>query len=123
MLLNKNACTNTKSRDGDLPIHLALQMKSDDNERHLKDILLLVNHGTEMNIQDKNGNTPIILAAKFCSVDIIRKMIENGAEVKYKEYQGNSALHNHMGMFNFIIKYFIFYTGQLRFEVIFLLKC
>ncbi|CAG2219691.1 unnamed protein product [Mytilus edulis] len=83
---------------GDLPIHLALRMESVVKERHMKDILLLLNYSTEINIPDKKGNTPIILAASFCSVDVIKKMIEIGADMTYKEDEGNSALHKHMGI-------------------------
>lgn len=88
---------------GDLPIHLALRMESVDKERHMKDILLLLNYSTEINIPDKKGNTPIILAASFCSVDVIKKMIEIGADMEYKEHEGNSALHKHMGKLNRIL--------------------
>lgn len=113
ILLNKKACTNAKSHHGDLPIHLALQMESVDNERHQKDILLLVTHSTGMNFPDKNGNTPIILASSFCSVAIIRKMIEIGADVNYKGHRGNAALHKHMGRFN--VLYMVYYCMSIAF--------
>ncbi|CAG2254158.1 unnamed protein product [Mytilus edulis] len=96
LLLYNKASPNSMSSFGDLPIHLALRMESVVKERHMKDILLLLNYSTEINIPDKKGNTPIILAASFCSVDVIKKMIEIGADMTYKEDEGNSALHKHM---------------------------
>ncbi|CAC5406542.1 ANK [Mytilus coruscus] len=95
-LKDKKACTNAKSLHGDLPIHLALGMKSDDIQRHIKDVLLLLNHSSEIKTPGSNDKTPVILAAQSCTIDVIRKMIEIGADVKCNDNQGNTALHTHM---------------------------
>lgn len=100
LLLDQKAHTNTKSLYGNLPIHFALGAEVDDKGRHLKDVLRLVDHSTEINTPDRNGNTPVILAAFFGSGNIIEKMIEKGADVKYQGYQRNTALHKHMGKRN-----------------------
>lgn len=57
---------------------------------------LLVNSGDKeaINIQDKNGWTPLMEAAEKASVNIMELLLDNGANTKLANKGGCTALHN-----------------------------
>lgn len=57
-----------------------------------------------INIPDKNRSTPFLDITKFCSLDIMKKMVEIGADLKSKGTNGNTALHVVIGKFLCFIK-------------------
>ena len=59
-----------------------------------RDILeLLLNHGANVNLQDNDGATPLLLAARGLDVDYSSILLEHGAETNMKNKDGKSPLH------------------------------
>ncbi len=55
----------------------------------------LINQGADVNAEDYFGNTPLLhVAHNPKGQAIIRRLIENGANVDHQNSLGNSALHN-----------------------------
>ncbi|CAG2192463.1 unnamed protein product [Mytilus edulis] len=95
ILLEYGAHTDVSSLDGNLPIHIALSNCKTcyDFESNLGDIMKLIDLTKDINIQDKNRSTPFLDITKFCSLDVMKKMVELGADLKSKGTNGKTALH------------------------------
>ena len=52
----------------------------------------LIKEGAIINIENKNGFTPLILASQKGFLDIVKELVQNGAEVNYKNKDGKTAL-------------------------------
>lgn len=63
----------------------------------------LIDLTKDINIQDKNRSTPFLDITKFCSLDVMKKMVELGADLKSKGTNGKTALHVVIGKFGFYI--------------------
>lgn len=48
--------------------------------------------GADVNMKDKNGFTPLMLAANFGHVDIVKYLVENGARIDDTSKNGDTAL-------------------------------
>lgn len=46
-----------------------------------------------INYNDKEGNTPLHIAACFGDTSIVRTILDNGASIDWKNNDGNTALH------------------------------
>ncbi|KAK9876750.1 hypothetical protein WA026_014988 [Henosepilachna vigintioctopunctata] len=75
-----------------------------DNDTKLKILESLIEYGSEINIQDSNGNSPLHLAAKNlcgssvyatkeCSFEVFKLLLEAGAAVNNQNKSGDTALH------------------------------
>ena len=53
----------------------------------------MIEKGANLNIQNKNGNTPLNLAI-FNSKNIAILLIEKGANLDIQDYRGNTPLHD-----------------------------
>ncbi len=53
---------------------------------------LLLQHGASVRHVDKEGNTPLILAARAGETDIVSLLLEHGADVNAQNQQGHTAL-------------------------------
>ncbi|CAC5406547.1 unnamed protein product [Mytilus coruscus] len=104
MLLEYGAPTNVLSTDGDLPIHIALSTPGEFDDR-LEDVMTMIDFTKYLNVPDKNRSTPFLAVTEFCRLDVIKKMVENGADVRSKGTNGNAALHIVMGKLNIVISY------------------
>lgn len=103
-MLEYGAPTNIPSSDGDLPIHIAVSKctKQCQFDENLAEIMTMIESNKNlMNIPDKNSSTPFLAATKFCNLDVIRKMVYLGADLKSKGTYGNMVLHEVMGKENF----------------------
>jgi ankyrin repeat protein len=47
----------------------------------------------DINIQDKDGDTPLHIAVFLCNLDIIKILINYGASIKIKDKWGQTAIH------------------------------
>lgn len=105
MLLEYGAPTNVPSNDRDLPVHKALSncKTPDEFYNNHGDIMKMIDLTKDLNIPDKNRSTPFLAVTKFCCLDVIKKMVEKGADVKSKGTNGNTALHTVMGKLNVTI--------------------
>ena len=62
-------------------------------------VAVLLKNEVKCNVQDKNGNTPIIYACMGDKVEVARLLIEAGANVHMKNLYGLNALAYTKGLF------------------------
>ena len=55
-------------------------------------IILLLNHGADINAQDIEGNTALMYAAHLGFTEIVQLLIDNGADLTITNNQGKTAL-------------------------------
>lgn len=53
---------------------------------------LSIEKGADINLQDKNGYTPLMIASNFGHIDIVTLLVKNGADVKIQAINGETAL-------------------------------
>lgn len=53
----------------------------------------------DLNIPGKNSSTPFLTVIRYCSKDVLEKMVQMGADVRSKGTNGNTALHIVMGKY------------------------
>ena len=59
-----------------------------------KDLLYtLKNNKNNINIQDKDGDTPLHIAVFLCNYDIVKILLDNGADTNIKDKYGQTAIH------------------------------
>lgn len=73
------------------PLCSVLAFASKDEARAMTELLLA--HHAQVEVKDKSGNTPLILAAKNGDTDTIRLLLEAGASATAKGASGRTALH------------------------------
>lgn len=56
-------------------------------------VRLLVNHGSNVNFKDKIGRTPLLWAATNGHYDLVKTLLETGADVSAANNRGRTALH------------------------------
>lgn len=117
-LIKKRAEVNMKNQDGATPLHLAvmeghldltkvlldagakIKDKEKNNAIHLatstdqSEILKLVINENKSKLNDQNAdkNTPLHLALNIGNIDIIRILIDNGANINIKDNEGKTAV-------------------------------
>ena len=86
-LAEKGADLQILDEDGWSPLHAAAD--SVDVAEYL------INHGAQVNEAEKNGNTPLILAALWCqeSVSVVEALLNHRAAVNQGNERGETALH------------------------------
>jgi ankyrin repeat protein len=93
LLLVRGANPNVKNVGGKAPLHLLL----DGDFAHKGDIPglvhLLLDRGADVNTQDRNQATPLLLAMERHMVDIARILLDRGAEPNLKNIKGKTPLH------------------------------
>lgn len=86
-LINRGADVNKTDEKGFLPLWTAMTK----NKINMQLIKLLINKGTNPN-NASNGITSLIVAAKFGLIDVVRLLLEAGADVSLKDHAGRTAL-------------------------------
>lgn len=85
---NVNAADNT---DGETPIFVAPRWIDEGYSQHLDKFTYLIEHGADINFRNKNGETPLMIAAKFNKIAAARILIEHGADITIKDNNGHTA--------------------------------
>ena len=88
-LLNEPGAAIIDYRDpdtGDGALHMVVK------RRDLQWVNYLLSRGANPNIEDRDGNTPLILAASQGFTDGVRTLIEFKADVNYRNRAGETAL-------------------------------
>ena len=100
ILLEHNAQPDMANIDGKTSLHLALVVEYsnyriwDCTETHAARLVrLLLEHGADVNAQDKNKTTPLLLAIQQKMYDITRVLLSRGAEPNVKDDRGRTPLH------------------------------
>lgn len=79
ILLTKGANVNHRNQDGRTPLHRLVAYSSDSGR-----VIALIKAGADVNSKDNNWTTPLHLAAWYESPDVVRVLIDKGADVNAK---------------------------------------
>ena len=82
---------NVQDAQGFTPLHLA------SGKGHIEIVEFLLNHGADIELEIFNGETPLMLAARYArygQYETIKTLLEHGAKVNHKDENGRTALHN-----------------------------
>jgi hypothetical protein len=69
------------------PIHWAA------SDGKLKSIKFLLDNRGDINAQDGNGCSPVIIAAQYGRVETVVYLVKNGADLNQRDVNGDTALH------------------------------
>jgi len=76
-----------------LPLHKAIlladSMYAKQCNENIRD---LVNNGVDLNEQDADGKTPLHIAVMHNNFDIVKQLLDAGANIKIEDKQGQTAL-------------------------------
>uniref|UniRef100_A0A8C1AM07 Euchromatic histone-lysine N-methyltransferase 2 n=1 Tax=Cyprinus carpio carpio TaxID=630221 RepID=A0A8C1AM07_CYPCA len=87
-LIQSGACVYHAEEDGSTGLHHAAKLGN------LEVVLLLLSTGqVDINAQDSGGWTPIIWAAEHRHIDVIRALLNRGADVTLRDKEMNVCLH------------------------------
>ena len=53
---------------------------------------MLIDRGADVNYKDKNGNTPLMIASRYSSIETAKLLIDRGADVNARNKRRNTAL-------------------------------
>jgi ankyrin repeat protein len=93
LLIERGADVASRGYEGRTPLHHAAM------QARRAIVSLLLDHGVDPNAQDKNGDTPLLLALSqpIASAEVIGLLIKHGADVNVRRRSGSSALHAALG--------------------------
>lgn len=69
------------------PIHWAA------SDGRIRSIKFLLENRCDINAQDGNGCSPVIIAAQYGRVEAVVYLIKNGADLNQRDVNGDTALH------------------------------
>jgi hypothetical protein len=79
---------NRKDADGNAPLHLAFETVY----LSYSIVRILIENGADINILDKNGQTPLIRAVLIRNDAIVKKLLEKNADLNIIDKDGNNAV-------------------------------
>jgi ankyrin repeat protein len=90
MLLDHQADVNAQNADGQAPLHLL--SATQDEEIGLDLARLLLQRGANVNERDKDNATPLHLASYYKNHEIVRVLLDHGADTTMENDRGESPL-------------------------------
>lgn len=96
LLLARGATVDAQDKDARTPLLALAADKSSAsawNTGASEVVRLLVSHGSNVNFKDKIGRTPLLWAATNGHYDLVRTLLETGADVFAVNNRGRTALH------------------------------
>ena len=93
ILLDQGANAKAEHDDETPPLHLVLSASRIHDSDALDLTLLLLEHGAEVNSQDKNKQTPLLLAMGRGWFKLVWILLERGADVNAEGKNGRTPLH------------------------------
>jgi len=98
LILEAGADVNAKHKNGQTALHLLLDVRYSDYSQYClsKDTLeLLLADGADVSLKDNNGRTPLHLAVESADGDVVKLLIDHGANVNIRDdATGSTALHH-----------------------------
>ncbi|MBN1130335.1 MAG: ankyrin repeat domain-containing protein [Chitinispirillaceae bacterium] len=91
LLISKGASPLLADEIDGLPLDIAL-FKSQWNPQYFQIAEMLIYEGSPVNISNKNGESALILAVKAGQLQLVKLMIEKGADKNRKDREGKTAL-------------------------------
>ena len=83
---------NVQDAQGFTPLHLA------SSKGHIEIVEFLLDHGADIELEIFNGDTPLLVAARYArhgkQYETIKTLLEHGAKVNHKDEDGRAALHD-----------------------------
>ncbi len=86
---------NEENNDKQTPLHCYVESThSNLSEEKIKKIFeILMESGADLSIKDRDGNTPLHLAAQSCNIVTLKCLLEHGANVNEKNNDKQTSLH------------------------------
>lgn len=112
LLMTKNPNINQQTLNGEtLLMHC---VKNDIMEC----VEFCISKGAYINIQDNNGNTPLLIATKeetdLTNIQMIKYLLDNGADVNIRDIDLNTPLHNASGYSDVILEWLLKYNADVN---------
>jgi ankyrin repeat protein len=89
LLLSTGASVHSRNMRGQTALHLVAQ-RSEPLAAYLASILL--EHGADVNAEDEQGLTPLLLAARFGSASLLGQLLERNAHIDAESLEGRSVV-------------------------------
>jgi ankyrin repeat protein len=86
-LLDKGDNTNIVDKNGNTPLHGAVQAG------HIDIVDLLLKNGANVNITNTNGYTPLYIAIEKERPDIVELLLKNGAKISFESKPYTTPIH------------------------------
>ena len=84
ILIDARADVNVENLDGNTPLHFA----------HDRDnTIALLHSGACIDIHNKLGETPLVVASQLGAIDVVEELVKAGANIYKKDKDGNSLIH------------------------------
>ncbi|KAI9449849.1 ankyrin repeat-containing domain protein [Lactarius psammicola] len=93
VLLDRGATANSKDNLGRTPLHLVAESKYCPWLDGVRIAQLLVEHGADVNAQDKDNTTPLQAASYLGRVNMVRLLLDHGATANSEVNLGRTLLH------------------------------
>lgn len=90
-LLRAGADPNIRTKEGQTALHTAVGSSPSMPDRQRDCVRLLLNHGADINAQDRCGITPLMNAAWFGCTPSVTELLNAGATAELKDLQGRTA--------------------------------
>lgn len=88
IIKNNNRLINIKNNEGDTALFIAIK-----NYRQIKILSYLIQLGSRLNEIDKNGSTPLMIAAEYRNFKAFKYLLEFNPELNFKNNNNDTPLH------------------------------
>lgn len=84
-LMERGVNIEATGNDGRRALHWAVLAFGDVEKK-------LIKAGAELNVQDREGNTPLLIACRYGNEKVVRYLIKSGADITLKNNKGETAM-------------------------------